>query len=190
MPQCTRDVFMQVQVTEWRARFWLKGLQSQGLDEPALARELQDCFDTSRLAVLRWLPGVEEFLAELKARGIHVFIITNGHPEIQRAKIEACKAADIFGEKILIGGDHTFEKPHKVIFEKAAQICGCELSETVMVGDSLQADIQGGKNAGCLATVWVNYKKATSLPEGAPHPDYTIMDISELPRVLAEIEAK
>ena len=55
-----------------------------------------------------------------------------------------------------------------------------------MVGDSLAADVQGGINAGLLATVWVCGAQS-ELPAGAPRPTYTISRICDLESVLDQI---
>lgn len=48
--------------------------------------------------------------------------------------------------------------------------------EAVYVGDSLENDVQGGKNAG-MKTVWIKGKEeATDI-----HPDFGISKITELP---------
>lgn len=49
----------QVDVREWRARIWNEALQSQGVDDLPLARNLQDLFDKERLLSFQWAPGVE-----------------------------------------------------------------------------------------------------------------------------------
>lgn len=40
---------MQVNVDEWRSGLWHKALQTLGIDNPEMARALQDKFRTSRL---------------------------------------------------------------------------------------------------------------------------------------------
>ena len=68
----------------------------------------------------------------LKEQGLKTVIITNGHPEIQRGKLERVQAAALFdgilvgGEEIAAGGQ---EKPAASIFLKACQLAGCQPSE-------------------------------------------------------------
>ncbi|KAH9309753.1 hypothetical protein KI387_037664, partial [Taxus chinensis] len=145
----------QIDVTEWRAQIWLRALEAQGVSDIELAREMQHCFDKSRMASFQWAPEAEQIVQKLQLKGIKVGIITNGHPKVQRAKLLACRADEIFNT-ILVGGEEVHQKPHKSIFLKACELVGVRPEESVMVGDSLKADIQGGINAGYLATVWVN----------------------------------
>ena len=55
--------------------------------------------------------------------------------------------------------------------------------ETVIIGDSLTSDIQGGINAG-IRTIWLN-------PDGQQaadiHPDYEVKTLMEIPTLLEEL---
>ena len=66
-------------------------------------------------------------------------------------------------------------KPHKDIFYHALREAGALIEESIMIGDNLEADIQGGMNAG-LDTVFVNHIEAV------PHitPTYTITHLQQL----------
>eukprot|EP00898_Chlorokybus_atmophyticus_P005687 jgi/Chlat1/6119/Chrsp409S00878 len=178
-----------VHVTEWRAQLWLAALREQGVDDAKLAAELQSCFDAARMGAFRWNPGVEEMVATLKRKHVAVGIITNGHALVQRAKVEACRASDLF-DIIIIGGDEPHEKPHPSIFMKACELANCDMDDAVMVGDNLHTDVEGGIQSGMRATVWVDYHNLGHVPLGAPRPDYVISRIGELLPVLEEIEAK
>ncbi len=69
---------------------------------------------------------------ELKGQGLKVVIITNGHPQIQRGKLERLQASSMF-DAILVGGEEIAaggrEKPAASIFLKACQLAGCLPSE-------------------------------------------------------------
>ncbi|KAL3689410.1 hypothetical protein R1sor_015719 [Riccia sorocarpa] len=174
-----------VEVTQWRAGLWGKALEEQGVVNLDLAREMQDVFDRERLRSFRWASGVEALVRQLHAQHIKVGIITNGHPVVQRAKLQACKASELF-DTILVGGEEPNSKPHKDIFLKACGLAGCKPEESVMVGDTLTTDILGGFNTGFLSTVWVNVHNE-ELPPGGPKPDHIISSISELENVLKQL---
>lgn len=174
----------QVDVTEWRAHLWNRGLLCQGVDDMHLARDLQSCFDTERLLAFRWADGVEVLVRSLQSQGVKVGIITNGHPKVQRAKLKACRAEDLFNT-ILVGGEESNEKPHKDIFLKACKLAGCKPEKAVMVGDNLKTDIQGGLNAGFMATVWVNVHELGETTGGA-RPHHTVTNIVDLQRVFKQ----
>ncbi|KAG6558152.1 hypothetical protein Mapa_000333 [Marchantia paleacea] len=174
-----------VEVTEWRATLWDQALQEQGVVNLDLAREMQSCFDRERLRAFRWASGVEALVKNLQGRGIKVGVITNGHPVVQRAKLQSCKASELF-DTILVGGEEPKAKPHKDIFLKACHIAGCKPEESIMVGDTLTTDILGGINTGFLSTVWVNLHKE-ELPTNGPKPDHVISNIGELKKVLKHL---
>jgi beta-phosphoglucomutase-like phosphatase (HAD superfamily) len=75
---------------------------------------------------------MQEMVADLRKQGLKTVIITNGHPEIQRRKLQRIGADDLFdafivgGEEIEAGGN---EKPAASIFLKACHLAGCLPSE-------------------------------------------------------------
>lgn len=68
----------------------------------------------------------------MRRAGLKAIIITNGHAEIQRTKLVACGAADLF-DGILVGGEEVLagrvEKPHPAIFIAACKMAGCRPDE-------------------------------------------------------------
>ena len=58
---------------------------------------------------------------------------------------------------------------------------GVKKEQIILIGDSLTADIQGGKNAG-ITTVWYNHNKDLENPNIVP--DYTIYDIRDVDIIL------
>lgn len=71
-------------------------------------------------------------MAEQRAGGLKAVIITNGHAQIQRAKLVACNAERLF-DGVLVGGEEVAagraEKPHPTIFHSACRIAACEPHE-------------------------------------------------------------
>ncbi len=58
-------------------------------------------------------------------------------------------------------------KPHPEIFAAAGRLTEAAPKETLMVGDSISADIEGGRAAG-LCPVLIDRSGATTPPEGVP----------------------
>lgn len=74
-------------------------------------------------------------------------------------------------------------KPHSGIFKICREILGTPASATAVIGDSLETDIKGGKNAR-MKTV-LTLTGISSLPDvkkSRLKPDYVIKDLSELLR--------
>lgn len=152
----------------------------------------QETFDRQRLADFALVDGAAELIGRLRAKGLAVVIITSGHEDVQRPKLQACRAADVVGEEnIIVGGEELRagreDKPHASIFLKACAVAGCEPSEAVMVGDSLQSDIQGAINANLAASIWVN-AAGNEIAQGAPQPSAQVASVLELEAALNRLE--
>jgi len=149
----------------------------------------QKCFDENRMGDFPLHEGVKELIEYIQTKGLQTCIITNGHHRVQRDKLEACNAYELF-ENIIVGGEEVLsgreEKPSEGIFIKACKYVGCLPSEAIHVGDSLGADIQGGINAGLLATVFINVKKI-DVSTVTPTPSYTISHVAELKEIIEKL---
>ena len=67
------------------------------------------------------------------------------------------------------------------IFRMAEEKWGMKPENTYMIGDSLENDITGARNAG-WKTIWMNYHRY-ALPEGVEKPDYTAYTEEELKKI-------
>ncbi|WP_237105573.1 HAD family hydrolase [Nonomuraea sp. MG754425] len=100
-------------------------------------------------------PGVLAGLAELRATGWRVGIVTNGMADNQLGKLRRTGLADAV-DGYAVSGVEGIRKPETGLFEVAAQRCGTNLAEGGwMVGDNFIADIQGAQTAG-LRTIWID----------------------------------
>jgi len=73
-------------------------------------------------------------------------------------------------------------KPSPIFFEYCfSQIADLDKSKTIIVGDSLFSDIQGGHNAG-IATCWFNPQHKPCSSEIIP--DYEIHTLDELKQII------
>ena len=137
-----------------------------------LMREVTESYP--KLFVLE--DGVAEGLAMLRARGWKLAVVTNGRTGMQSAKIDR---VDLWArvDAVFISEAEGVSKPDRAIFERAAKGLGIELGRGGwMVGDTLDADIEGGIAAG-LRTIWLNHGRVR--PEGAPVPDYECASVAE-----------
>jgi FMN phosphatase YigB (HAD superfamily) len=70
-------------------------------------------------------------------------------------------------------------KPSRRLFEHAIDGAGCERGRILMVGDSLRADMLGGRRAG-LATAWVAPDSAPLPPDAESLVDYRLVSLVSL----------
>lgn len=100
-------------------------------------------------------PGVEDLLKKLISKGYKLYAATNGITYIQTGRLEQSGIAPFFKE-IFISEQLHIQKPDAEFYEKiGARIPNFDKNQTLMIGDSLSADIQGGNNAG-IDTIWYN----------------------------------
>lgn len=111
------------------------------------------------------------------APACRLYIITNGIAYVQEKRFNPSPLRPLFTD-VFISEQIGVEKPSKVFFDTvAARIKDFSPADTLVVGDSLTSDIQGGINAG-LDTCWLNRKGAVA-PADMPIT-YTISTLREL----------
>ena len=99
--------------------------------------------------------GAMELLDTLIDRGYEVYAATNGITSIQTGRLTKSGLASYFNH-VFISEQLGTQKPDALFYERIGQqIHGFSKENTVMIGDSLTADIQGGNNAG-IDTIWYN----------------------------------
>lgn len=119
------------------------------------------------------MEGALELLKYLQGK-YRLYVVSNGTLICQQGRMKNTGITDFF-DAHFISQQIGFEKPSADFFDYCfTAIPGFKKHETVIVGDSISADIIGGKNAG-IKTVWFN-------PDGEKSdlPDYEIHSLSEL----------
>ena len=124
-----------------------------------------------------FMPHCHELLAALHGR-YRVFVVTNGDTYAQESRIARSGLAQYF-DGVFISEQMGCKKPEKEFFDRVFAIIGEEYRGcSLMVGDSLTSDMQGGRNAGIPTCYY-------GRPENADgRCDYVIEDLMQLPDVL------
>ncbi|XP_047459800.1 N-acylneuraminate-9-phosphatase [Mugil cephalus] len=174
-------------IDDVRVRHWEESIKETVGDcsVPSLGAQCYYTWKNSRLEALRLSPEVCDLLKGLRG-AYKLLLLTNGHSQTQREKVETVGCEEFFNA-VVIGGDHAEQKPHLSIFTLCFNMLRVEARDCVMVGDSLDTDIQGGFNAGVRATVWINRAKA-AVSDGSVKPDYTLTTVLDLPDILAQLQ--
>lgn len=98
-------------------------------------------------------PGAFETLDYLKGK-YKLHIITNGFKEVQYIKLNSSNLASYFN--IVICSDEVgFKKPNPKIFKLALEVSNAKADESIMIGDSEDADVMGALSVGMKA-IWFN----------------------------------
>lgn len=90
--------------------------------------------------------GAIEVLEYLKVK-YELHIITNGFEEVQFKKLKNSNLLPFFSQ-IITSEKVGVKKPNPKIFQYALNISNAKPNESFMIGDNLEADILGAKNAG------------------------------------------
>jgi 2-haloacid dehalogenase len=109
-----------------------------------------------------------------------LYVVTNGVEATQMQRLTDSELLPYFKD-IFISEVAGAQKPKKEFFDYAfARIPKLNKTETVIIGDSLTSDIQGGHNAG-IDTIWLN---STEKPEPI-QPTFQIESLEEIYTILA-----
>lgn len=121
-----------------------------------------------------------QLCSRLKGK-VRQYAVTNGNASTQRNKLRLSGLDQIF-EDIFISEEIGCPKPQNLYFERCFQkIENFQKDQTLIVGDSLSSDMQGGNNAG-IVCCWYN-------PNGKENHtglriDYEIQNLWEVEDIL------
>jgi len=122
--------------------------------------------------------GVPETLSTLRARGMHVGMVSNVDDDQLTHMLELARIEEHF-DSILSSEKAQSCKPDPVIFSEALRRAGCLPEEAFFVGDSLQQDIAGANRLGLRSVlIWSDLDREP--PAGKPQPRHVIRRIPEL----------
>ena len=122
------------------------------------------------------LDDAEEVVKKL-SENHKLIIVTNGLKEVQRSRIEASAIGRYFN-KVVVSDEIGILKPERGIFEYAVEGYGyIKKSEMLMIGDSINSDIKGGRDFG-IATCW--FKRNSTENTSDIKENYRITNLKEL----------
>lgn len=125
------------------------------------------------------LPGADELCRKLYEKGLRLYIITNGIGFVQKKRFKESGLSKFF-EGVYISEEVGAAKPSKEYFDHVYEdIDEKDKSKIIVIGDSLSADIKGGRTYG-FATCWYN---AEGLPNGE-EADFCATSFSQIERLL------
>ncbi|WP_166382634.1 MULTISPECIES: YjjG family noncanonical pyrimidine nucleotidase [unclassified Polaribacter] len=104
--------------------------------------------------------GTFELLDYLKDK-YKLHIITNGFEEVQNKKMMSSNIYHYF-DKIITSESVGVKKPNPKVFTYALDIAKANKDNSIMIGDSLEADIEGAINVGMQA-IYCNFENNTSV---------------------------
>ncbi|QIK69325.1 noncanonical pyrimidine nucleotidase, YjjG family [Erysipelothrix sp. HDW6C] len=162
----------------WNKRFVIT---TEGYDVPYTGLEMDDMFRAHLAANNIYMPYAEEFLQAV-ADDFRLVVVTNGVSETQFLRLKNAGITDLF-ELVVVSSDTGYAKPHNGFFDYAFdRLDNVDLSRTLILGDSLTADMQGGINAG-ISTCWYNPKGVENTTTiGVDYEVHDLRDVLEIVR--------
>jgi putative hydrolase of the HAD superfamily len=127
-------------------------------------------------------PETVEILTELKKRGYHLHIITNGFKEVQRDKL-INTGLNKFITNVFISEDIQSHKPSLEIFEYSIKSSNARKKESLMIGDSWESDIIGAMNFG-IDQVFFNPREIVVDYKKYGEPTFIIEELNQLLTIL------
>jgi putative hydrolase of the HAD superfamily len=119
-------------------------------------------------------PHAKEILQYLADKKYQLHLITNGFEKVQHSKLKYSGLDGFFKAVITSEGSNSL-KPNKEIFDYAFQKTNAVAEKSIMIGDTIEVDIAGAKNAG-MDQVYVNHTNDTTDAEAT----YTVTSLKEL----------
>ena len=130
--------------------------------------------------VAECVDGAKE-LIEYLAKKYRLCVASNSIYEQQVNRLKIAGLFEYF-DKIFVSENIGFSKPQKQFFERCfSQLGDLKPSETVMIGDSLTADISGAHDFG-MQTIWYNHLHLP-IPQKKNY-DYLVDSLLEIKNIL------
>ncbi|MCK9617420.1 MAG: YjjG family noncanonical pyrimidine nucleotidase [Lentimicrobiaceae bacterium] len=167
----------QIQKETLHVRRFLLALNDYGINDLALATRLADTYLARLPFKNNVFPGTHETLGYLSQKYV-LHIITNGFEEVQYKKMETSDLRKYF-TCIITSEDAGIKKPDPGIFFYAFRQTGAVAEQSLMVGDDLDVDVLGAKNAG-IDQVFFNYNHVNH----SNNTTYEIFTLSDLLKFL------
>lgn len=129
-------------------------------------------------------------LRKLEEDGYRLGLISNAGDDQDVQQLTQRFDISHYFDFIITSAACSYRKPHPRIFELALSNWYFLPSEAVMVGDNLDADIRGAKNAGLYA-VWISRRAGHRNGDPLPvQPDAHLSTLSELPTLLDRLQVR
>lgn len=150
-------------------------------DPEAISRVARDAYFNCPVEKLSLFRGTRSLLRFLHLRGVKVFIVSFGEPEIQKAKARALRLEDDPTIDRIFYADRDKLLTKEVAFRRIQQELHLRADELLVVGDRPMREIRAGNELG-MHTIRIRHGEfAAQEPQNtAEEPDYEVRNISEV----------
>ena len=177
--QGIRSLFRQfadrtISIDEYRIRRFADVLEGFHARFRELSSELNHIYMQETNHNIELFSDTIPLMKALRAKSIEAVILTNGPSDGQRAKFKSLGLSRYI-QQIYIGEEIGFSKPNPKAFEVVLRDLGVPASDALMVGDSIENDINGAEQVGI---------KAVLIDREGFHDGYTGARIGRMSEVL------
>ena len=131
----------------------------------AHAPEMENLYWSTLLDVIRPMPGAVETMGSLRLMGLTVGVGTNMTANWQFAKLKRLGMM-AYVDYVVTSEEAGVEKPAPGLFRLCVEKAGCAPAECAFVGDSLQSDALGARDAGMEAYWYCPKGEPGEVPDG------------------------
>lgn len=160
---------------KWK-RMWRTLLEFKIADEK-LAKEMSEKFLEILPTKKILFPHTTEILDYLTEKDYDLHLITNGFEKTQWTKLTN-SGLHVYFKQVVTSESSNSVKPQKEIFHYAMDKAGAELHHSIMLGDNLEADIQGAINVG-MDNIFINHINVSTTMQ----PTFMVSNLQELKNI-------
>ena len=149
-----------------------------GIDDSNLANKIANRYAKERNDSLFLFQGSRETLEKLRQSGVILSLLTNGNSETQREKINRFSLEELF-DHIFIEGEVGIGKPDPRAYSNALNVMGVNPSDTWMIGDNIQLDVNQPQLMG-IKGIWIDNKPYPGIKKDGITPFLTVKSFHEV----------
>lgn len=127
---------------------------------------------------LRLFDGAEELLADLKARGKNVYLLSNAQTQFTAPEMQLLGITRYFDD-ILYSSDYQIKKPSGYFYDALFQKHRLKKEESVMIGNDRFADAGGAEEYG-IASIYLHTEQSTPFAGDLPEHCTQVTDLREI----------
>jgi 2-haloacid dehalogenase len=176
--RCAQEGWSRDQVIAYTMRDTLAALRKDEWAASALAPRLAAAYWDAFCCTACLNPGARDILERLTPH-FKLGLVTNGEGEAQRGRLWAA-GLDGYFSSVVISEEAGYAKPACEIFDTALAELGVDAGEALYVGDSVEHDYYGARNAG----IDFCYYQPDERSHSELRPRFRVSDLRELVYVL------
>ncbi|MDG5472636.1 HAD family hydrolase [Jeotgalibacillus sp. ET6] len=160
----------------WKDKVYQQLIEENGFSHCSTEMLLDDYIEHFQESCIPF-EGLHTLLYSLRSKGYKLALLTNGREMMQMRSIRGL-GIEVFFDQILISEKEGCSKPDAEIFHRALSRLNVRPDQAVYVGDHLENDIIGAKQAG-MKTIWKQHR-----PFNDTQADAEIDQLAELIELL------